>query len=171
MWEKRGQPGLNRWPLDLQSNALPLSYAPLTWLMDSIIMFSLLNRTKWLFLLSLEENSTFVNRLVLYVVDRFLMRRKINVAGFLSWTKNLIYSLSMNQSLSQYQCYITSEGKNSTGSLVVEFLIACPARASCFYFTFFYFVVKRVTSCSFLSWSPIADALSRESRSPGLKSL
>ena len=24
----RGQPGLNRWPLDLQSNALPLSYAP-----------------------------------------------------------------------------------------------------------------------------------------------
>ena len=36
MWEKvpekkratRGQPGLNRWPLDLQSNALPLSYAP-----------------------------------------------------------------------------------------------------------------------------------------------
>ena len=24
----RGQPDLNRWPLDLQSNALPLSYAP-----------------------------------------------------------------------------------------------------------------------------------------------
>ena len=24
----REQPGLNRWPLDLQSNALPLSYAP-----------------------------------------------------------------------------------------------------------------------------------------------
>ena len=24
----RGQPGSNRWPLDLQSNALPLSYAP-----------------------------------------------------------------------------------------------------------------------------------------------
>ena len=27
--KERGQPGLNRWPLDLQSNALPLSYAPL----------------------------------------------------------------------------------------------------------------------------------------------
>ena len=25
----KGQLGLNRWPLDLQSNALPLSYAPL----------------------------------------------------------------------------------------------------------------------------------------------
>ena len=26
--DKRGQPGLNRRPLDLQSNALPLSYIP-----------------------------------------------------------------------------------------------------------------------------------------------
>jgi hypothetical protein len=26
---KRGHPGLNRGPLDLQSNALPLSYTPL----------------------------------------------------------------------------------------------------------------------------------------------
>ena len=25
---KRAQPGSNRWPLDLQSNALPLSYGP-----------------------------------------------------------------------------------------------------------------------------------------------
>ena len=29
--KERGQPGSNRWPLDLQSNALPLSYAPCTW--------------------------------------------------------------------------------------------------------------------------------------------
>ena len=27
----RGQPELNRWPLDLQSNALPLSYTPNRW--------------------------------------------------------------------------------------------------------------------------------------------
>ena len=30
----RGQPELNRWPLDLQSNALPLSYTPDGWLRE-----------------------------------------------------------------------------------------------------------------------------------------
>ena len=30
----RGQPELNRWPLDQQSNALPLSYTPDGWLRE-----------------------------------------------------------------------------------------------------------------------------------------
>ena len=34
--KERGQPGSNRWPLDLQSNALPLSYAPCTWTVEEI---------------------------------------------------------------------------------------------------------------------------------------
>ena len=37
----RGQPGLNRWPLDLPSNALPLSYAP-KWQQNGAIIKSLI---------------------------------------------------------------------------------------------------------------------------------
>ena len=38
---ERGQPGSNRWPLDLQSNALPLSYAPCTFDNREICIYQL----------------------------------------------------------------------------------------------------------------------------------
>ena len=77
IWLKlgRGQPELNRWPLDLQSNALPLSYTPnAVWgcvkFDHNLDPLSILRNTYWLFP-SLMQNSDISQLHISYSLARF----------------------------------------------------------------------------------------------------